>query len=135
MKLFFWSLLWLATAMGAPQGPPVQTLDFVRISEGMGEETRYFFENNWLAFRKVALERGYINSYSILHVQPDSAAEYDLILVTEYADSAQHAQIEDRFREVWREIRPDGPVFLNESRPRDMYQIVQSVTTTVAHRP
>lgn len=72
----------------------------------------YYFENNWLVFRKEALKRKYIAAYELLAVQ-DSTLDYDIMLLTHYKDSAQLATIEKRFTEVMKRIQPKGTKIFN----------------------
>lgn len=101
-------------------------MDFVRTHKGKEAEARYFYENNWLVFRKEALKRRFIAGYQLLSVK-DSSADYDTILITHYADSAQFAAIEKRFTEVMKQIQPQGLKLLNSLKPREMTTIVRSI--------
>ena len=84
----------------------------------------YYYENNWKIYREEALKQNYIVSYKILKVPADSIANFDLMLITEYADSSQHALAEPRFQEIIKGIRPNGPIVLNDCKPNDFRQIV-----------
>ena len=104
----------------------ITVMDFVRTHKGKEAEARYFYENNWLVFRKEALKRRFIAGYQLLSVK-DSSADYDTILITHYADSAQFAAIEKRFTEVMKQIQPQGLKLLNSLKPREMTTIVRSI--------
>jgi hypothetical protein len=107
----------------APEG--ITTIDFVKIASGREAEARFFYENNWLVFRKEALKRRFIAGYQLLAVK-DSTADYDAMLITHYRDSTQYAAIEKRFSEVMKEIQPSGLKLLNSFKPRDITTIVRS---------
>lgn len=103
----------------------ITTIDFVQTHTGKEAEARYFYEHNWLVFRKEALKRGYIAAYELLAVK-DSSANYDTMLITHYQDSTQFAAIEKRYSEVMTEVQPQGLKLLNSLKPREMTTIVRS---------
>ena len=94
-------------------------MDFVRINAGKEKEAIYFYENNWKVFRDIAYERNYITSYKLLRVKPDSVGNFNLILMTEFADSTQFNLSEERFQFIIKELRPAGPKLLNDLKPKD----------------
>ncbi len=108
----------------APEG--ITTMDFVKTVAGKEAEARYFYEHNWLVFRKEALKRRYIAGYELLSVK-DSSADYDTILITRYADSTQYAAIEKHFSEVMKQVQPSGLKLLNSLKPREITTIVRSL--------
>lgn len=103
----------------------ITTIDFVKTIQGKEAEARYFYEHNWLVFRKEALKRRYIAGYELLAVQ-DSSADYDTMLITHYRDSTQYAAIEKRFSEVMKQVQPSGLKLLNSFKPREITTIVRS---------
>ncbi len=100
-------------------------MDFVKTHAGKEAEKQYFYENNWLAFRKEALKRRYIAGYELVSVK-DSSAGYDTILITRYADSTQFAAIEKRFTDVMKEIQPEGTKLLNALKPNEFRAFVRA---------
>jgi hypothetical protein len=97
----------------------ISIIDFVKIKNYKRQETIFYYENNWKLHRDVAIEKGYIQSYKLLTTTADTAANFDLILITEYADSLQFKLREERFQEIIKMNRPDGPKLLNELKPSD----------------
>ncbi len=77
-------------------------------------------------YRDIALAKGYIKSYRIYNTTADSTADFDLILVTEYADSTQLKLSEARFNDIIKQERPAGAKLLNELKPNDFRQNVFS---------
>ena len=100
----------------------VVIVDFVKVKNGRFTETMFYYENNWKLYREVALQKNYITSYRILKTPADSLAEFDLILITEYEDSTQYNVAEDRFNAIIKDLRPDGPVLLNDLKPGEFRQ-------------
>jgi hypothetical protein len=96
MKKIFTVLGMLFSAWSMAQS--VYVIDFVKIKDNRKAETYYYYENNWKLYRTAAVEKGFIKSYNILTTTSDSAANYDLILITEYADSLQHKRSEENFQ-------------------------------------
>jgi hypothetical protein len=126
----FKAALFLAFAIFLPIFLPAQTsqgittMDFVKTHTGKEAEVRYFYENNWLAFRKEALKRKYIAAYELVTVQ-DSTLDYDIMLLTHYKDSTQFAAIEKRFTEVMKKIQPKGTKFLNALQEKEFRTYVR----------
>ena len=66
-----------------------------------GQQARYlrYLEANWARARATALAQGEIRSYRVLAVN-ESAAAWDVILLTEYPDSAAYARREAIFQPI-----------------------------------
>jgi hypothetical protein len=112
--------LWVApTFLFGQSKPTISAIDFVQILNGRQKEAVFYYENNWKAYRDVALQKGYIKSYKLLITNPDSVANFDLILITEYRDSTQAALSENRFQQIIKDTRPTGSKLLNEWQPKD----------------
>ena len=100
----------------------ITTIDFEKNKNNKRQEALYFYENNWKVYRDIALKNDYIKSYKLLTTSADSTANFDLILITEYADSSQFKLNEERFQQIIKATRPDGPKLLNELKPNDFRQ-------------
>jgi hypothetical protein len=100
----------------------ISAIDFVKIKNEKRKEALFFYENNWKVYRDIALEKGFIKSYKLLAIPSDTISNFDLILVTEYADSTQLKLSEERFQGIIKAIRPTGPKLLNELKPNDFRQ-------------
>jgi CTP:molybdopterin cytidylyltransferase MocA len=101
----------------------VWIMDFVEVKNQKEAEVAYFIRENWQVFRVEALKQGIIKSYKVLKTAPDSTAAFRYILMTEYTDSTAVRLSEERFRPILKALRPNGPRFLNESRPKDFWRI------------
>ncbi|MBL7748684.1 MAG: hypothetical protein JNM19_14705 [Chitinophagaceae bacterium] len=101
------------------QGQSVLIMDFVKVKNDRFEEALYYYRNNWKLYRDIALEKGYIKSYRLERVKPDSAKTFDLVLITEYEDSTQFNKSEENFRSIITAQRPGGPALLNSVQPAD----------------
>lgn len=108
----------------AQKTKPVTLMDFVKIKNGKRTEAMYFYENNWKAYRQMALKKKIIQSYQLVEVAADSLNNFDLILITTYKDSAQFLKSEENFRPILAILRPNGPLLLNELKPGDFRQNV-----------
>jgi hypothetical protein len=106
------------------------TLDFVRIAEGRRAEALYFYQNNWLTFRKTAYEMGWIDHYQLLEVPENK--EYQLILITTYKNDLQYQGIESHFSS-WRKSNPVR--LLNDLEPEAFRKNVKAIATTVLDKP
>lgn len=97
----------------------ISIYDFVKIKNNHTKEALYFYEQNWKYYRDIALKKKYIVSYRLVTALPDSASDFNLILITEYADSLAYAKSEENFAQIIKETRPNGPILLNELKPAD----------------
>jgi hypothetical protein len=114
--------LLFANILFAQTKTTIATIDFVKIKNNKQQEALYYYENNWKLYRDIALTRGYIKSYKLLTTSADTTANFDLILITEYTGSIQFKQSEERFQQIIKETRPDGPKLLNGLQPADIRQ-------------
>ena len=122
-------LLFLTVPAFGQKPSTVSVIDFVKVKNNKFPEALFFYENNWKVYRDIALKSNYITSYKYLKTSADSIADFNLILITEYADSLQYKLAEDRFQKIIKEIRPAGPKLLNELKPTDFKQNVFSKQT------
>lgn len=115
-------LLILASHLSA--NGQVTLVDFIRIKNNHYEEALYFYQSNWKLYRDEAVKRGVIQSYQLLSVPADSAANFHLMLMTVYKDSAQYLASETAFEPILKALRPSGPVLLNDLKPADFRENV-----------
>ena len=84
---------------------PAQTVwsvDLIRTMPGAQAEFLRTIEMNWGTARTIARQQGAVRSYHALAATPDSARGWDVLLITEYADSASFNAREAIFREIFR---------------------------------
>ena len=111
-----------ATGLFAQKNTTIWAVDFVKIKSGHRAETLFFYENNWKRYRDTALTKGYIVGYRLLETAPDSLGDFDLVLMTAYADSTAYANSEEHFQPILKRLNPDGPKLLNDLKPADFRQ-------------
>ncbi|MEI6408188.1 MAG: hypothetical protein WCR52_02290 [Bacteroidota bacterium] len=125
MKNLLFAALFLLANYSFGQTPTtITTIDFVKIKQNKRQEALFYYENNWKVYRDSALQKGYIESYKLLTTTADTTANFDLMLITTYSDSAQYKLNEARFQEIIKTTRPDGPKLLNALKPGDFRQNV-----------
>jgi hypothetical protein len=113
---------------GAQQREAIYSIDFVKILNSRYAEARYYYENNWKRLREAAMERKYIQSFRVLQNNTQTAANFDLMLITIYEDSNQYQQSEERFTRLIKELHADGPSLLNEFKPNEFRQALFNKT-------
>ena len=106
----------------------IATFDFVKIKGGMRDEARYFYENNWRAYRDAAFKRGLIDSYEYVEASSEKDANFDLMLITRYKGEEQFKNSEAAFGPIIKELTPNGPYLKGTSKPDDFRQVVFSYT-------
>lgn len=82
-------------------GPTVWAVDLVRTLPGAQGDYLATIESNWANARRIARSQGAVLSYRALATAPDSARGWDVILMTEYADSTAWARREEIFRAIF----------------------------------
>jgi hypothetical protein len=107
----------------------ISMLDFVKVKGGKRDEARYFYENNWRAYRAEAVKRGVIDSYEYVEVAAPHNAAFDIILITRYKGEAQFKNSEKAFEPIMKELRPKGPLLKGTFKPDDFREIVYSYTS------
>mgnify|MGYP002778317888 CR=1 FL=1 len=92
-------------APGPPAAGTIWAVDLVRTLPGRQAEYLRGVAANWGGARALARERGAVRSYRALAGAPDSARGWDVLLLTEYADSAAFAAREATFRAIFADPR------------------------------
>lgn len=82
-------------------GAAVWSVDLVRTLPGAQADYIRSIENNWAGARELARERGAVTSYRAFVAPQDTARGWDVILMTEYADSTAWANREDVFQAIF----------------------------------
>jgi ketosteroid isomerase-like protein len=117
---------WAAESLNDPpapaQGKGIWIMDFFKIKPGRRAEALFFFEQNWMIFREEALRLRHISDYRLLEMSGESEAPFNLILMTEYPDSASFHASEANFAPILRALRPDGPVMMNDLKREDIFE-------------
>lgn len=89
--------------LGSPdsQSASVWSVDLVRTLPGAQMDYMRSIETNWANGRKVANARGAVLAYRAFVAPPDSARGWDVLLMTEYADSASYLRREAIFESIF----------------------------------
>ncbi len=105
------ALLLIAGCLDAPSEPTgpaeadntnsVWSVDLIRTLPGQQAEYLRNIEANWAGARRIARGRGDVLSYRALVAPPDSARGWDVLLMTEYADSTAWANREAIFEAIF----------------------------------
>lgn len=129
-KLLF---LLVSLSVGSVSAQEVSIIDFVKTIDNNNEEMIYYYENNWKVLRDIALQRGYIHSYELMKTEPDSLADFDVILITRYKNEKQYQQGEERFQQIIKERNKEygGVRLLNELKPGEFRKnVFHKITRT-----
>ena len=95
-------------------------IEYVKVLNNHEDEVLFFYENNWLVFRKYAEKHGFIEGYEIKQV---ADSDYDIILTTTYKDEQQEDSIEVHFKK-WMSTQ-SGANLLNELTPKDFRKSIK----------
>ncbi|MBK9214391.1 MAG: redoxin domain-containing protein [Chloracidobacterium sp.] len=113
---------------GSSGNGPISVVEFIKVKGGKRDEARYFYENNWRAYRDVAAKRGVIESFEYIEIVAPHNAAFDIILITRYKDAAQFTNSEKAFGPIMKELRPKGPLLKGTFAPDEFREIVYSYT-------
>jgi hypothetical protein len=108
----------------------VSSVDIVKVNARYNNEAYFFYNENWLAFRKLALEKKLISNYEMMKIPTDSGGHYTLILITQYPDSLYYQNREINFDPIMRSISPNGPKMLNSIDRKELLQYVDGFDAT-----
>jgi hypothetical protein len=111
-KTMLFVVFYVSSQLAYSQG--YTTIDVVKIDQKYYKEAMYFYNENWTAFRKEALKQRFISGYKMVKTPADSTQHYQLILITEYADSLTYNRKEENFSPIMKKISPNGPKMLND---------------------
>lgn len=81
------------------QDQSIWMVDLMRTKPGQQARYLKYLDANWARSRRTVLAQGGISSFRIL-VSSDSLAPWDVVLLTEFPDSAALARAEEVFRPV-----------------------------------
>jgi hypothetical protein len=97
----------LSVSPAAAQGgsPSVWAVDLVRTLPGRQADYLRGIAANWGGARALARQRGAVRSYRALAAAPDTSRGWDVLLITEYADSAAFAEREVTFSAIFADPR------------------------------
>jgi hypothetical protein len=107
----------------------ISVIELVKIKGGKRDEARYYYENNWRAYRAEAAKRGFIDSYEYIEVAAPHNAAFDIILITRYKGEAQFKNSEQAFEPIMKELRPKGPLLKGTFQPDDFREVIHSYTS------
>lgn len=95
----------------------ISAIDYVLILDDNRAEVVHYYDNNWKVLREMAMEKGYIDSYQILELQPEEGLPFQLMLITTYPNQSKFDLREKHFQEL---IKEKGPLnLLNDKKPSD----------------
>jgi hypothetical protein len=125
------TVLLLSSLACFSQEKPILWIDVVKIKNNHTEEALFFYEKNWQVYRDSALKAGFITSYQLLQTVGDTAADADLLLITEYPNREAYEKREIYFQPLIKALRPNGPLLLNGLKRDEIVSIVRSYMTEV----
>ncbi len=85
----------------ADHSTAIWAVDFIRLLPDGEELYLRNIRENWAQAREIALANGDVLSFNALIAEPDSGLGWDIMLMTEYADSARWADREVIFRAIF----------------------------------
>lgn len=79
----------------------IWTIDLIHTLPGQQENYMRSIETNWANARRIARNRGAVLSYRAFAAAQDSTRDWDILLMTEYADSASWLNREPIFQAIF----------------------------------
>lgn len=87
--------------MQEPTYNSVWSVDLIRTLPGQQENYVRSIETNWAHARSIASQRGAVLSYQALVTPQDTIRGWDVMLITEYADSTEFTNREETFQAIF----------------------------------
>ena len=113
----------VATSSRSNSGPSVWSLDVMTVRPGERERYRRFLEANWAKARQTALARGEIRSFHALFTPDTSTTGTQVLLMTEYPDSAAYARREEIFQPI---LAAQGRTLIDGMATRELTERVEN---------
>lgn len=132
MKVLFVIPFLLISSGVFAQQTTVMLVDIMRINREHKAEATYYFENNWKLFRDEAIKWGVITGYQFYETDDDGQLEF--VLITEFKDEEQFGNVEANFEPILKQLRPNGPVMLNDVKPAAFRETISTKKATVVAR-
>ena len=109
----------------ASRGPSVWSVDVMTVRTGERDSYRRFLDANWARARRTARDRGEIRSFHALFTPDTSStgAGTQVILLTEYPDSAAYARREEIFQPI---LTAQGRTLIDGKATRELTDRVES---------
>lgn len=101
----------------------VSTMDFVEILNNHKKEALFYYKNNWMELRIMAVEKKYIHSFQLLETPATVENPYHLILISTYENKEQFDKREENFSKLMdkRERK-----LMNDLQPKEFRKILYS---------
>ncbi|WP_420387166.1 hypothetical protein [Roseivirga sp.] len=112
----------------------VSTVDMVEVINENIAEARHYYLHNWKILREQAIEKGYIESYQFIEMEPTETVPLSFMLITTYKDIDQYNQAEGHFIEL---IEAKGSLdLLNDKKPNEFRRTIYSKgpLKSIAHK-
>lgn len=119
-------IFWMPVKASAQSAAPVWAVDFVKTRDGQQANYLKFIERNWAQARAFMKEKGIVSSYRVLSAPQSQAADWDVLLMTEYKDAAGYEKREAIFNEFseYRKTQPAAAAQTGERiNPREISEI------------
>jgi hypothetical protein len=104
----------------------IWALTWLKANPGAVDDLTEAIRRNWFALDARAVAGGHLVSYQLLRGTPADTT-WDLLEITMYADSLQHARVDSIYRALYRPSHV--PVLVNGKRWQEYGRIVRSETT------
>ena len=102
----------------------VWAIDFVQTKDGQFENYMRFIDANWRTARDEMQRAGAVVSFSV-SIDPTGAKDWNVMLLTEYADLTQFEAREQSYQRAIAKVRPNGvgPTLIEGKGARDLSSI------------
>jgi hypothetical protein len=120
----------LAVPGAAPQSPsdsdkPVWTMEILRVKSGMFGSTLGYLDDNWMSVRAEAKRQGTILSYNRIADQDSRRSDGNIVLLTEFKDSATCDAREKLFASIRKQL-PNNTSAVMRVPQDDLYEIMST---------
>lgn len=104
------------------QSEIITVFEAIKVKNNKRAEALFYYQMNWKVFREKALQKGYIDSFELFESKIVKEADFDIILITKYANQTQYEKSEENFQTIIKQS--DGLKLLNDLKPNEFRENV-----------
>ncbi|MBC7796006.1 MAG: hypothetical protein H7Z37_03930 [Pyrinomonadaceae bacterium] len=90
-----------------PKQTSIVIVEFIKTKPGMYADAMKYYQAGWLKARVEAKKRKYIASYKLWTLGENAEGEWNIMLITEFADKQSFDAVEPNFKKVFAKVAPN----------------------------
>jgi len=112
-------LLSISVFAQQPKQTSIVIVEFTKTKPGLYADAMKYYEAGWLKARVEAKKRKYIASYKLWTLGENAEGEWNIMLITEFANQQTFDAVEPNFKKVFAKVAP-GEITVNGKTGEDL---------------